>query len=311
MTISKITPELEKLITETRDDWLHISQTPRDFTESEVEEGVTDLYALDGRGKPRIIICDDPLQCQYIANALMCGQEYTGDPNQLKGLKMDYFQQLGALSWRSWYLAKFELCYIKTSILTTDDKTLKLLKSQISFLKKGVWDMLTFDNVCIMSKCPKTKRDDDHKLHSLTTKAVEFKSGYGFYAIHGVVFEEELWESVVKRKLSAKELLGIKNMEQRHAAIRHYGMDKIFEELDYVLIDKSVRGNELYSIKNIHPDKSVLYLKYNDVSPTGRVFVKGVPDIDDKGYEIKTADHAQAWSHHMTLEEYNSMTNES
>ena len=88
-------------------------------------------------------------------------------------------------------------------------------------------------------------------------------------------------------------------------------MDTIFDELDYTLLDKSKRGNELYSIKGINPEKSVLYLKYDDVSPTGRIFVKGIPDTDDSGEKITSADQAQAWSHHMTLQQYDNLRVES
>lgn len=310
-TPTKLTPEQQSILIKIRDEWASVSQTPRDFTEDEVEEGIEDIYALVGMGKPKIIICDDPLQCQYTANLIMAGKKYTGDPDQLKGLSLQFFSRLGGLSWRAWYLAKFDFCCIKTSILKVDEKTLKLLKSQINLLKKGIWDMITFDNVCILSKCPATLRDDEGKLHSVTKKAACFKSGYGFYSIHGVMFEEQLWKSVSQRTLSAKQVLEIKNMEQRHAAIRHYGMENIFNELDHTLIDRSPRGNELYSIRGIHPDKALLFVKYNDTSPTGRVFVKCVPDTDDQGNEIRTGDHAQAWSHRMTEEEYSLMDVES
>ena len=371
--IDKLDAKQEELISKVRDEWLDISQSQKDVTIQDVEEGVIQLYALDGRPKPLILILDDPLQCQYLANILynknqkniylqirsqidsqirsqidsqissqidsqISSQIYlqissqidsqidsqiylqissqidsqidSQIRSQIDSQNLTLFNQLGGLSWCSRYMAVFDY-YLKSGLLFLGRRQKQLANSQINFLKKGVWDLIIFENVCIISKTPKTKRDDEGKLHSIKSKAVEFKSGYGFYAIHGVVFEEKLWKQVSQRKLSAKQVLSIQNIEQRFAAIRYYGMDKIFDELDCTLLDKSERGNELYSVCGINPGKPVLYLKYADVSPTGRIFVKGIPDKDDTGLPIETADHAQAWSHNMTLKEYNSLEVES
>ena len=222
------------------------------------------------------------------------------------------FEKFGGMAWRSGFLAKFEF-YQKLGLFKLKNHEEKLFKDFTGIVKSGVWDMVFLPAVCIVCSCPKAKRDDDNRLHSITSKAVEFNSGYGEYVLHGTWFTDnvDLFKKITKRELSAKEILGIENIEFRNAAIRHYGLDAVFGELDTTLIDKSDRGNELYSVKDIHPDRPVLYLKYNDISPTGRVFVKGVPDKDDSGAEIKTADHAQAWSHNMTLEEYQDMEVES
>ena len=231
------------------------------------------------------------------------------DINSKIGSNLQYFSYLGGLSWRSAYYAEFDY-YIRNGLLSKS-KSLELCKTQIDMLKQGVWDIITLKNFCIISRCPKTKRDDQGKLHSIAEKACKFTSGWGIYSIHGVTFDFELWKKVSKRKLSAKQVLSIENMEQRHTAIRHYGMDEIFSELDHKLIDRSERGNELYSVKGIHPDQEVLYLKYDDISPTGRVFIKGVPDVDNQGVPIETADHAQAWSYGLTLKEYQELEVES
>ena len=431
--ITTLTESQKLLINQIRDEWLQLSQTQKNITISDVEKEVETLYALDGRKKPLILILNDPLQCQYLANILSSkkgsqirsqihsqiyshihshihsqiysqidsqirsqidlqidsqidsqirsqidlqidlqiyshihsqidshihsqirsqidlqihsqidlqirsqirsqidshihsqidsqirsqidshirSQIYSQIRSQIDLQKLTYNSTIGGLSWRSGYMAEFDY-YIQSGLLDINSKLKEKTNQHIEFLKKGVWDLLVFENVCIISKCPKTKRDNAQRLHSLNSKAVEFPSGYGFYSIHGVLFNEKLWKKVSKRKLSAKEIILLENIEQRFAAIRHYGMENIFSELDHTLIDKSVRGNELYSINGINPEKSVLYLKYNDTAPTDRVFIKGVPDTDDLGNPIKLADAAQAWSHHMTLQEYNKLVVES
>jgi len=138
--------------------------------------------------------------------------------DQIDSQNLRCFAELGGLSWRSWYYSTFDY-YLKTGLLNIDKDLKQKLIQQIEFLKKGIWELLVFENVCIISKCPKTKRDDKDKLHSVTGKAVEFKSGYGFYAIHGVVFEYALWNKIINRKLNVKELLSLENTDQRFVAI--------------------------------------------------------------------------------------------
>ena len=402
--------EFQKLeIIKTRDEWLQICQTQKDITIQDVEKGVEQLYALDNRKKPVIIILDDPLQCQYLANiisnkkgdqidAKIRDQIYDQiyDPIDAKiGAKIDakihdqisakirdpidaqinakirdpirakihdqiyaqisakihdpidaqisakirdpiyaqisakihdpiynqigakigakinakinakirdqhltYFFQLGGLSWRSLYYAYFDY-YLKTGLIKVDNELKQKTNQQIEFLKKGVWDLIVFQNICIISRCPKTKRDENHRLHSVTTQAVEFKSGYGFYAIHGIVFEEELWNKVVHRKLNAKKLLTIKNVDQRFVAIQHYGFENILDTLDKTFIDKGKFGNELYSTNFIGEESR--FITYPDIDNPNKRRISFVPPT------LKTADDAMAYKHNCTVEEYYNM----
>jgi len=68
--ITKLTDKQKLEIVKIRDEWLELCQTQKDITIKDVEKGVENIYALDGRKKPLILILDDPLQCQYIANIL-------------------------------------------------------------------------------------------------------------------------------------------------------------------------------------------------------------------------------------------------
>ena len=224
--------------------------------------------------------------------------------NQVRSQKLQFIEQWFGVwnaGWLSFYDYFDEINIIENKEFT-NYKTLQL---------EG-FSIVLFELFVVICKMPKkTLRDDSNRLHSVSDAAIQWRDNQNQYFIHGVNFEKKLWDKVSERKLTAKQVLGIKNIEQRFATIRHYGMDAIFDELDYTLLDKSKRGNELYSIKGINPEKSVLYLKYNDISPTGRIFVKGIPDTDDLGEKITSADQAQAWSHHMTLQQYNNLRVES
>lgn len=100
--------------------------------------------------------------------------------------------------------------------------------------------------------------------------------------------------------------MSIENTEQRRVAINHYGWDIIFDQFDKKLINKSKRDTslaELYRVKGLAEDIEINIVRYKDPS-TERWYVSQVPDEDDYGVEIKTADHAMAWKSWMTLEEY-------
>ena len=152
-----LTPKQESLITEIRNDWLEISQSGKNITISDVEQGVTELYALDGRKKPLILILNDPKQCQYLANIFSNkkGNNISSHINSqirsqiyshIDSQKLEWFSQLGALSWRSGYMAEFDY-YIKSGLLILNQNENQLLNNQINFLKAGVWDLTIFDNV--------------------------------------------------------------------------------------------------------------------------------------------------------------------
>lgn len=143
--------------------------------------------------------------------------------------------------------------------------------------------------------------DDKGRLHNIEKMAIEYKDGFGVYAIHGVRFDLDgvLFHKIIENKLTFKEILGIENMEQRMIALKLRGAENLLVESNAKLINKSDRGNELYLLKDIFPEPAY-YLKYNCPS-TARTYVSGIdPEI---GIEAN-ADKAMAWKFSLNLSEY-------
>lgn len=308
--ITKLTKEQEAQIPIVRDEWLKLCQSGKDFSVKDIESGIEWLYGLDNLPKPHTILkFEDPLQCQIAANALLHGETIKESVKIAKtGVRQSYYKYiptLGGLSWRSWYLSYYDF-YINNNLLSLDDETKTKFLKFIDLVKHGIWDLIVLDEVCLVCTTPTTKRDGDMKLHSTNGQAVTFKSGYGFYAIHGVVFEKNLFEKVVNRKLTNRELFGITNIEQRRVAMNHYGWDRLWDDLDKTFVNRSNRDSEaeLYRVRNLAGNNiEINMVQYRDQS-TGRRYVSQVPDDDDYGKKIKTADHAMAWKSSMTVEEY-------
>lgn len=163
----------------------------------------------------------------------------------------------------------------------------------------------------------------------------------------------EKWIDIAKRakeEYTVEDILKIENIEQRMAALRIFGAEKLLEESHAKLISKSARGNELYRIPKEQGffDEDAYYLKYKCVS-TDRIYVSGVPawlfnqqmavqssaiqdekNMGKQGYGIwwstpmvqieekylhkynekEFADLAMAWKFNLTLEEYKSLSRE-
>ena len=184
-----------------------------------------------------------------------------------------------------------------------DEKVIEndFIKKWTNHLMTGIFNIIILENFVIITRCPKSiKRDNSDRLHSVETTSI-----YEQHYIHGVYFEPELWDQVSKRLLTPKEVMQIKNIEQRRVTINHYGWDEIFDYFDKKLINKSKRNSkaELYRVKGLAENIEINIVRYKDPS-TERWYVSQVPDEDDYGVKIILADHAMAWKSYLSLEEY-------
>lgn len=145
-----------------------------------------------------------------------------------------------------------------------------------------------------------------------------------------------LWIDIAekaKTEMSFKEILAIENIEQRRAALRIFGEERLLDEAHAELLDEGSHSQQLYVIPESVGafDTAAFFLKYNCPS-TGRLYISGV----DPSLFIETrfrmrgpgwpqtprimqdrewrgvchagwADKAMAWKFHMTPEEYSRM----
>ena len=162
-------------------------------------------------------------------------------------------------------------------------------------LSESVNGYAFYENECLLVQKPTTLDLVEGKLHSTTRKAIEWADKTGYYFLHGVRFDEKLWKRVTGKRPRIKTILSIENMEQRMAALKTVGVERIIKGA--TLLDKSTRGNELYLVENVF-DEPALYLKYKCPS-TGRVYASGVdPSLERK------ADICMAWKFSMTEDDY-------
>lgn len=176
----------------------------------------------------------------------------------------------------------------------------------IKIYKNGYFTMMFFDELAIVCRLPKqVKRNPAGFLHDTEGYALTWADGTGHNFIRGVYFGEEMFDQVIHHKISAKDLLQIKNIEQRYAAIQVYDIDRLIKEMNGVLLDREDRKNhenkpyfiELYALEGVIPNRTLKLLKYSDPS-TKRVYPSFVPDA------TKTAIEGMAFKFKLKPKEY-------
>jgi len=135
------------------------------------------------------------------------------------------------------------------------------------------------------------RRDGQGRMHCVDGKAIEWADSYGLYSLWGVRFEPDLFKRLSKRTITAPEVFALENIEQRMASLRLLGPEIVCDAIDSKQVDKSERGNRLFSTKALGTSREEFFLRYFCPS-TGREYVSFVPrEIGEK----KDADLAMAW----------------
>ena len=211
--------------------------------------------------------------------------------NQVRSEKLEFVWQYFGLAHQTYH--SFYDYFDKIGILGEESEN---ARQYYKMIKKGIYEVMFTEKYVFICKVPlRLLRDDRNRLHSTKEAAIQFRDGVSYHYIHGVYFNQDLWQQVIERKLSPKQLLELKETDQRFVALNHYGFEKALKELNPKLVDKSKKGNQLYKIK--FGEVELKFLLYPDtVTGDNRVsFVK--PEFED-------ADQAMAWKHNMTKEQY-------
>lgn len=146
------------------------------------------------------------------------------------------------------------------------------------------------------------------RLHFDHGKAVEWNDHTGFYFLHGVKFEEELYWKVVNQELTIADMLtGISSADQRSVALMFAQPEKLLKHLKAKLIStgsKPTRAKEptkLYEVPDFMGTGTTEYAMTMFCPSTARPFLEWVePAMGAKG----DADLAQAAAFGISKEHY-------
>lgn len=271
MKISKLTEEQRKLIPEVRNLWIDkLCSCSLKLNEADAIEGINFTYSLAKMEPPKIFFVDSPLACQKLANKLNGTDEFYP------------FSNYGNVSDYGW--CAFGDFFQRIGIKLTDkfDKCVKLLNS-------GVYEMLQFEHVCIVSKMPiKILRDSNGRLHSTNSTAIEWSDGTGYHFIHGRSMPKRIFEGFTKTDFINESDEDVK--AGMYEIIESAGEGSMLQFLDATLIDSrsfvhangDIEEMELYNTKELFAEEEDL----NGVSPARLAWLKMICPSTGQKYLI-------------------------
>lgn len=282
LMIEKLTEEQEALLPVYRDKWLKVGLSTEKCDRAKAEKWVADAYKVAGFDPPRLI--------SWAKGPLDLVGEYeklTGDTFS-PSLVVHGSQEASWLSLTDYYL----------NVLKKEECSPAIPLMEIA-KDCGWW--IPLEEVAILSEKPVFLGFNEQKqLHSSERAAIEYLDGLKVFALYGITFEEADWKMIISESPDVVKILAFENIEQRMAALKYVGIEKVFANIDSELLDtSSITGNELYVVKNVFSVPRY-FLKYSCPS-TARVYMSAVPD--EVG-EKKDADAAMAWKHHTEKKDF-------
>jgi len=301
--LEKLTSEQEKLMIEVRDFWI-ANSLGGEVDKVRIKEGVKWIYEESKLKEPKVLIFDSYYQLRNIKiktkASVRASVRASVGASVWASVRASVWASVGAsvrdsvgasLSHSEW---KAFYDYFEKIGVLNDER----FRRYRDIMLAGIWEIYYFENICIVLTKPKcVRKDENGRLHSIEDGAIEWRDGYKDYFIHGVKFEFELWNKIVKGKITAKEILNIENVEQRYVALSVFGAEKLMEEINSKLINTGKNGIELHEIDSLIPNRILKLLKYSCPS-TNRVYVSFVPDT------IQNANEGMAWKFKISKEEY-------
>jgi len=146
------------------------------------------------------------------------------------------------------------------------DYDFRLFNQFKNLLKSGVYELVVLGGLCIVSRMPKVKQDENKRLHNIDGPAAIWADGFSAWYYHGLPVPGHWIEN--KENVTADEIKKESNAEKRRALRDLLGTDRYYKALGGVNEldrDRDNQNNEmiLYESKEIDSviDKRIQYLE--------------------------------------------------
>lgn len=221
---------------------------------------------------------------------------------------LSFYMHCEAIKYIPWLY--FYLHFKRLGILENE-----LFDAYYQYIQSGIFTNMIFDDfdLVILIKNPLyAKSDNRGRLSNKDGYAIEWSDGYGFHFVNGVYFERELYNSIfVDKTMTGKDILLLRNTEQKAIAIQQYGYYSLIKDIGAKKIGEmeimtkiGPATNELFEF-DIDSNGSWRrirgrFVKVVDHS-TGKITCLGVPI--EKNTE--TVRGAIAWTFRLEEKDYN------
>ena len=275
--LEKLTKEQEKLMLQTRDEWVNLFfdnvKNQKGIDKKMFEDGIEWLYTdLLHKPKPKVVYCDSWLSCLLTIAIFKDEKLNKSIKDKLGASVRDSVGASVRASVRDSVLNIFNSysSYIDLSnygwvsfydffekINIVDDFNFKQYKK---ILKSGVFNAYEFENYVFAIQPPiYVERNSQGRLHSTSTAAVKFRDGSSYYFINGRPIPE--WVVEKKDSIIKDQFLQEKNSDIKGAIYEVLGSEGIINLL----------GAEITDSKTIHHAngdvETVELLKTKDTFP--------------------------------------------
>ncbi len=263
--LEKLTEEQGKLIPVIRDEWINFclggnSEINRDIA----TEGIRWIYGLAQKKPPFTIFVDGPMQCQVAVNFLKFILK-NKNMAQVRDQKIEYADfSANDLGWDSDWMAFYH--FFKQIGVVNFDKYDKYLE----YLRSGVFMSIMLGDFTIA--CPRpsvVKRDDNNRLHSEDSAAVEWKNEK-YYFYHGVgVLGRHIY---FPQSITIDEIEKEGNLEKQRTLIEIKGVDNYIKEQNCEIIDRDNLKLDGSSDRLLVKTKNGMKWLIGSDGSTGRVY---------------------------------------
>ena len=159
-------------------------------------------------------------------------------------------------------------------------------------MRSGQFMGVYLDGLAVVCRRPQAvRRDDELRLHHDELPAIEWRDGFKLYFLHGQAFDEKLFKRISSKKMTLKEVMNMKNADERTMAFSMLRPDRLLKGVGAELINTGQRGTKLYEVKNFMDTGETEYCMVMDDASTDRVFLEWV--VPEVGRQ-RNADLAQA-----------------
>ena len=165
----------------------------------------------------------------------------------------------------------------------------------VFLLKSGVYDMIQFKKVCIVSDMPiRISRNSQNRLHNENTYAIEWGDGFGLYFFNGVAVHEKI--ILHPEKLTKKDWMNESNQEVRRVIQEQMG-ERFVKAIGSKEIHKSSRGRLVEVDISPDPERVARYVEVKDSSTSRKYYLRVPPTT-------QTTDEAVAWTFGLDVGSY-------
>lgn len=295
--ITKLTKSQEKRIPKYIEKWVNKASEPLNRKKT---VKITKEFFGDDK---TVLIAESIQNAIDIIKFIADGKEVKYD-SQLDSQKITYSYYTTQF-WYSWY-GYYD--FAKSIGVQFDEEKFKRMGDIIL----SIPTIITLGNILIVIENPKC-RWNNRNLHSDEFPAIEWKDNTGIYFLNAVLFEKELWEKVVSRKMTLKEVLEIVDIDQRTQAMRYVDVEDLLVKYNAETLDtftKTTPNGDLVNYKLVFiPKHDTLFrvdsyhAVYNCPS-TDKRYMSGIAPEIGANKDIK---EAMAWKAGLSVDEWLSL----